>query len=690
MPTEQRKLVTIMFTDMVGYSALSQANEALALELLDEHRVLLRAVFSTHSGREIETVGDGFFVEFPSALDGARCAVAIQQALANRNGSVQPQRRILVRIGLHLGDVVYRGQHVHGDGVNIAARIEPLAEAGGICMSEDVARQIQNKVDFPVRKLGKGELKNIRLPVNIYTVVVPGAHRHLQFSERLAFSLRRKATRRAITALLAAGLVAVGTGTWISNRLKRNAATSRQAGRDRIAVLPFSNISANPQDDYFADGMTEELISHLSKVGGLRVIARTSTMQYKGSAKTVAEIGQELKVGSILEGSVRAADGQLRVTAQLIDVQTQEHLWSQDYDRRLKDVFSVQADIAEKVAHALEIELLAGEKQRLEQRGTADLDAYRLYLEGLYHVNKGTKEGFEKAIEYYQQAIAKDPGYAAAYAWLAFAYEIMGWWGIRPEKESFAKAKAAATRAVQLDNTNPHALTALGDMLLIDWNWPAAEAAYKRALSFSPSLSVAHDSYGVLYLSAVGRHDEAIAEVQRAIELDPLSPLLQHDLGWTIYQSRRYDLAIQQFRDTLKMEPSLNNAYRGIGELYAYKSMYDESIEAMKNCVKYSENSPYSVASLGWAYGVAGQKEQALEILDALQDRAKRETVAASDFARVYLGLDNRETAIDWLERTFEERSGIWILVWANQFPFFDTLRSEARFKHLLRKMNLQ
>jgi adenylate cyclase len=689
-PTEHRRLAAIMFTDMVGYSALSQENEHLALELLEEHRTLLRAAFARHGGREIETIGDGFFIEFPSALDGARCAVDIQQALTSRNISVQPERRILVRIGLHLGDVVYRGPHVHGDGVNIAARIEPLAKPGQICISEDVARQIQNKIDLPVRKLGKGELKNIRLPVDIYSLVLPGAEPHHPLSQRLAFGWRRRGTRRTAMALIAVGAITAATGTWVYLWPRRREEVARApVGRERIAVLPFTNISANPNDEYFADGMTEELISHLSKIGGLRVIARTSVMPYKGMGKTVAEIGDELNVGSVLEGSIRTAERQLRITAQLIDVQSQEHLWSQDYDRKLTDVFSIQADIAEKVADALQIQLLAAEKQRLEQGSTTNVDAYRLYLQGLYQWNKQTKEGIEKSIEYYKQAIAQDPGYTAAHAWLAFAYEQLGWFGISPEKESFAKAKVAAAKAVDLDSANFHALVALADMQVVEWDWSGAERSYKRALSLNPSFALAHDYYGMLYLAATGRHDEAIAEVQRAVELDPLSVLYHHDLGWAICLARRYDAAIEQFHKVLKMEASQNNAYRGLGELYAYKGWYDQSIDAMKNCVKFTDESPYALASLGWAYGVAGRHDQALKVLDTLNDKAKREPVAASDFARVYLGLGKKDAAIDWLNRTYEERSGVWILVWAKEFPFFDSLRKEAGFNKLLKRLRL-
>src|SRR6185295_6775106 len=335
---QHRRLAAIMFTDMVGYSALSQKDEALALDLLNEHRSLLRKIFASHEGREVEAVGDGFFVEFTNALAGVNCAVEIQRTLHERNAHESLERRIEVRIGLHLGDVVAQDKRVHGDGVNIAARIEPLAEPGGICLSEDVARQIQNKVELPLRRLGKGDLKNIHTPVAIYRLVLPWDRKHLPGSEQIAFGMRQRQMRRTIIA--AGGILGVGAlaGTWVWRR----AQTSAGLINNRIAVLPFVSMSASADDEYFVDGMTEELISRLSRVKGLEVIARTSIASYKGTKKRISEIAGELSVGSVLEGSVRKANNKVRVTAQLINATSEAHLWSEDYDRDLKDIFTVQ------------------------------------------------------------------------------------------------------------------------------------------------------------------------------------------------------------------------------------------------------------------------------------------------------------------------------------------------------------
>lgn len=332
-----RRLSAIMFTDIVGYSALTQRNEALALQLLDEHRNIVRPFFTKHDGREIKTAGDSFFTEFNSAVQATICAIEIQEALHLRNKEVPHDRHVLIRIGLHIGDVVYTDQDVYGDGVNIAARMEPLAKPGGICVSEDVARQVRNKVPYPIVKLGKEKLKNIAMPVDVYYVQLPW------ITQGKKLKAKTPARKTIIYSLLLLGiLILIGSFFFIKNQQSKEPSHSRL----RLAVLPLSNISNDPKDEYFADGMTEEIISNLSKIGGLNVIARTSIMKYKAIDKNISQIGNELMVGTILEGSVRKSENKARITVQLINVSTQEPTWSKYYDRELKDIFMIQSEIA--------------------------------------------------------------------------------------------------------------------------------------------------------------------------------------------------------------------------------------------------------------------------------------------------------------------------------------------------------
>ncbi len=683
----QRRLATIMFTDMVGYSALVQRDETIALALLDEQRAILRAAFAEHGGREIEAVGDGFFVEFPSALSAARCAVVIQQRLAERNSAATSSPLIQVRVGLHVGDVVARGDRVHGDAVNIAARIEPLAPPGGICVSEDVARQIQNKIDLPLQKLGKGELKNIQLPVGIFRIALPWERRHLPFSERVAFSFRRRRTRRLAATIALAITVVAGGGAWLWHTTKAHQA-GPVSGRSRVAVLPLANISQNPEDEYFADGMTEELISRLSKIRDLDVIARTSVMTYKGKAKSITEIGRELNVGTVLEGSVRKAGNKARVTVQLIDVSGQNHLWSDDYDRELKDIFSTQSDIAERVAAALKVRLVAAEKQQIGKKGTENLEAYNLYLKGRYFRTRQSRETYQKSKAFFEQAIEKDPNYALAYAGLADVYLNMPWFSDVPAKEAYPKAIAAAEKALQLDSTLAEAYTSLAEAkFMYEWDWSAGERAIKRAVELNPSYVLAHLGYSMHYLTPMGRYQHAIDEMKRALELDPLSITVNDHLGWVLAAAGKYEEAIEQFQKALEMAPDIPWSYIGLGYAHLFKGTPSKAIPWFQKAVEVTKGWSYPVASLGWAYGIIGNSEEAQKVLDGLKERARHEAVQPIGFAMIYASLHNNDQAFEWLERAYQNHSPELIhLRWSGWQVL---LGADPRYSGLLRKLGL-
>ncbi len=336
-----RRLAAIMFTDIVGYTALGQKDESLSLVIVNEHRKLLRPIFARHDGREVKTMGDAFLVEFGSALDAVRCAYDIQRASREFNISLPDEKRIHLRVGVHLGDVVNDQGDISGDAVNVASRIEPLAEDGGVCLTRQVYDHVQNKFELPLASLGSKSLKNLAAPLEVYKMVMP----------------------------------------WDEAK----AIPSVRPDKTRIAILPFASISPDPEDAYFADGMTEELISTMSKISGLVVIARTSVMSYKGGQKKVSEIARELEVGTVLEGSVRKAGDRLRITLQLIDPQTSGHLWAESYDRELKDVFAVQSDISKTVAETLKVQLLSRERATFENKQPVNPDAHAFYLKGRFY-----------------------------------------------------------------------------------------------------------------------------------------------------------------------------------------------------------------------------------------------------------------------------------------------------------------
>src|SRR5438552_1688053 len=393
---EQRKLAAIMFTDMVGYAALAQRDDKLALELLEEHRRLLRETFPRFNGTEIKTIGDAFLIEFNSALEAAQCAIEIQRTLAKRNHDVTAERRIELKIGIHIGDVVHRGGDVYGDGVNIASRIEALAGAGGICVSMDVERQIRNALEARFEKLAPTELKNISVAMDLFRIVLPWEQRAKAEPAKTSVSVRLFPSSHLVW-VGAIVLAVVGSGWWLVQQSLRtkNTLTPRQSeaatnlvSQKSIAVLPFENLSRDPDNAYFADGIQDEILARLSKIADMKVISRTSTQKYKSAPNNLREIAKQLGVANILEGSVQKAADHVRVNVQLINALNDAHLWSDIYDRKLTDIFAVESDIAKTIADTLQAKLTGAEKEMIAAKPTSDTTAYEAFLHALALLNR--------------------------------------------------------------------------------------------------------------------------------------------------------------------------------------------------------------------------------------------------------------------------------------------------------------
>src|SRR5213080_3140279 len=418
---EQRKLAAIMFTDMVGYSALSQRDEKLAQELLEEHRHLLREIFPRFNGTEIKTIGDAFLVEFGSALEAAQCAIEIQRTLAKRNADIAPDRRIELKIGIHIGDVVHRGGDVYGDGVNTASRIEPVAGPGGICVSMDVERQIRNALEARFEKLAPTDLKNISVPMDLFRIVLPWERDTLLKPERQK-AFPKSAIPKWTAILILVAIAVGGFLLWQRGKPKSSAAGSAIPEKS-IAVLPFENLSEEKANAYFADGIQDEILTRLSKIADLKVISRTSTQQYQSKPGNLSEIAKQLGVANILEGSVQKAADQVRVNVQLINAQTDSHLWADTYDRKLTDIFGVESDIAKSVAESLRAKLTGREEQALAVKPTNNQEAYDAYLRGVTLEAQSTFSAYplEKAIGFFEQAVQLDPTFALAWSRLARA-----------------------------------------------------------------------------------------------------------------------------------------------------------------------------------------------------------------------------------------------------------------------------
>jgi len=455
----------------------------------------------------------------------------------------------------------------------------------------------------------------------------------------------------------------------------------------RIAVLPILNMSPDVQDEYFSDGMTEELISMLSKIGGLRVIARTTSMQYKGTTKSIVEIGKQLNVGSLLEGSVRKSDKNVRVSIQLIDTDTEEMLWSESYDRTLQDVFAIQSDIAHRVAEGLKIKLLPGEKTQIDKLQTESIDSYTLYLKGRYHWGKFTYEDVLKSIDYFEQAITIDPEYALGYAGLANSYSVLGL-DFESPHSVFGKARDAARKAVEADPTLPQAYASAGAVLFFyDLEYEKAEQAFRKAITLNQSYEEAHELYAY-FLSAMGRHDEAYKEIQTAINLDPLSLIINKDMGSYYFWDRQYEKAIEQFQKTIEMEPRFFITYGELGWAYSGLGLHKEALDAFSKAVEISGGArSYDIAGMGFMYAKLGEHEKAREILSDLLKKSTQRFIGPEDIALVYAALGDHDTAFSYLEKSLQEHGFYMCFIKVDHR--FDILRGDPRFDEIVKKMGL-
>jgi TolB-like protein/class 3 adenylate cyclase/Tfp pilus assembly protein PilF len=634
-----RRLAAIMFTDIAGYTQLAQTDESGALRLLQEQEKLVRPLLAVHQGRKVKSMGDGLLLEFEDALDAVEFGAELQRQLHERNAQ-EIARPLRIRVGIHLGDVQRRGTDILGDAVNIASRIEPLAEPGGICISEHVFAQVRNKVAYPLEQLGPKSLKGVREPIDVYRVVLPWA-----------------------------------TGDVLVT----------SPAPPRLAVLPLTNISPDPTDEYFADGLTEELIATISKVRELSVISRTSVMQYKNQTKHAPEIGRELNAGTILEGSVRKAGNRVRVAVQLIDAAVDKHLWAENYDRSLEDIFSIQSEIAEKVAKELQIHLLEQDRARLGEVPTGNTEAHLLYLKGMFHYQRGTKEGFLTAVGYFEQAIQKDPRYALAYAALATTYGMLGFFDMIPSSEADAKVEAATKKAVELDDRLAEAHIRLGWSQFHRHDFRDAIQELQRAVELNPSSAQAHLHLGNAYYF-LRRFKEAAAETQKALELDPQSePTLEHAATNYLY-SGQPERAAELYTKALQLNPSSAGILDNLGLAHVRIGRLEEGIAEIKKAIAMSMGSnPADKADLVYALSRAGRIDEARGVLSELVQYHEKHGSGATQVAEAFASVGDAEAAFEWLEKAHQERSG-YLLGVSVDFAF-ESMHTDPRFQRILEKI---
>ena len=705
---EQRRLAAIMFTDMVGYSALSQRDDKLAQELLEEHRRLLREIFPHFNGTEIKTIGDAFLVEFGSALEAAQCAIEIQRTLAKRNADVPPDRRIEVKIGIHIGDVVHREGDVYGDGVNIASRIEALAGAGGICVSMDVERQIRNALEARFEKFGSAELKNIKLPMELFRIVLPwepGGR-----TESQVIPIRKKPVVLGVTAAVVLIALMVSAGWWFMQRSARNnhnpatvssnvvpAAAPKTPDQNSVAVLPFVNMSDDKGSEYFSDGVSEELLTVLQKIPGLHVAARTSAFSFKGKNATAQEIGQKLGVAHLVEGSVRKAGDTVRIAARLTRADTGEELWSENYTRNLKDVFAVQTELAQTIVEQLRgrfagteadstsKEKIQAEVQAAEKGGTKNVEAHEAYLQGRFFLNRHSEKETDQARVAFERAVQLDPKFALAWAGLAQAhvwdcnYATEG--GQKGFNEHLAAAREAVERALALEPDLPDAL--LPRVMIetnFDYNWKGSAETLRRALALAPQDSALLMWAGNL-TQARGQHTQALDLFRRAVALDPVNAQARGFLAGNLSLLGHQEEARREYGRMIELNPSAPYGYAGVGQSYLLEGKFEEAaVAAQKDAADWARL--LIVSSARWAQKRIPESNAGLAEL-----MAKFGETAAYQVAEAYAYRNDKDKAFEWLERARQQRDAGLPGLRADTLVM--NLHDDPRWNAFLRKVGL-
>jgi TolB-like protein/class 3 adenylate cyclase len=610
--TETRRLAAIMFTDIVGFSRQMGRNEARTLRLLDTHNQLIQHAVAEHHGTVIKTVGDAFLVDFPSVVHAVQCAQQIQAQFRTDNAEKEPAEQTHVRVGIHSGDIVQKEGDVFGDGVNIASRLQELAAPDTICLSHVVYQEVTQKLALgTVVSLGRPKLKNIAQRELVYALLAEkptGFRRRLQV-QRLKLKPWRRLVQVATAILLLIGAGLIGRYFYIPSP-----AGLPFPDKPSIVVLPFTNMSGDPEQEYFNDGITEDLTSDLSKMSSLFVIARNSAFTYKGKAVKVQEVSRELGVRYVLEGSVRRANDQVRITAQLIDGTTGGHLWSERYDRPLKDIFALQDEIVQRIVAALRVEVSEAELPRVKRLPTENLNAYDSLLRGLEYARRHTKATNTLARERYRRTIKLDPEYAAAYASLGWTYLTAMAFQWEPGLLALEQAFALSQRAIALNDSLPSAHTLLGFCYL--WKtrqYDQAIAHAERALSLD---SNDVDAYWALanFLNVSGDPEKAIGLMERAMRLNPYYPFTyDFELGHAYYLTGRKDEAVATWKQTLVHNPNFLPAYLGLAGAYSELGRAAEARAAGAEVLKRVPNYSLDLVKQTWPYKDPADLERVLD-----------------------------------------------------------------------------
>jgi adenylate cyclase len=695
----ERKLTAIFCADVFGYSRLTGENEEATHRTLTSHRKLIDALIEQHHGRFVHSAGDSVLAEFVSVVNAVHCAVEIQTTLEAENATLPTARRMEFRIGINLGDVIADGVEIYGDGVNVAARLESLADPGGIFISGSVREQLGNKLPLGYTDLGEQAVKNIAHPVRVFRVL-----REAGLNEWTATKAEsaRKYVRRGAFSLAGLGVIAVTILLVQHVSLKPphtsasirppeeppEGAVARTHPIRSIAALPLDNFSGDPKQEYFADGMTDELTTDLATISALRVISRGSVMRFKGENRPpTPEIAKLLNVDAVIEGSVLRIGDKVRISAQLIDAPADKHLWAKSFERDSRDVLALQDELAAAIAKEIDVHLTPQEEARLSNAPAVNPAAHEAYLRGRYFSGRPSDENLKKAIAAFNEVVRLDPNFAPAYSGLSDAYVWAGFnEGVYGAAEALPLAKINAEKAVRLDHNSAEAHTSLALFKnAYELDWVDSESEFRRALELNPNYAFAHDQFCAT-LGWEGRLEESVAEGRRAGELDPLSPEIVSDTVMPLTWAKNYEAALQQAKRATDLDREFFWSAFWMGWVYIEAGKVEEAIPLFRNADA-MESPAWVTAWLGYAYGVAGDSNGANAVIEEVKRKSVRGDAPAFDLALIDLGLGNRARALDELEQAYAANSP-WLL-FLKMDHVFDPLRSEPRFIALLKKVHL-
>ena len=729
MSDSTRKLAAIMFTDIVGYSKLVQKDEEKALDLLDDHNNIVRPVISEHGGEEIKTIGDAFLIQFESALNALNCGLDIQKRMVAHNAVQAEENRIKIRVGIHLGDILFKEGDVFGDGVNIASRIEPMASPGGICISDQIYMQVRRKTKLTFESLGVPELKNIDDEVEVYKVNLPWEKSESASAPTVDKSKKHtkpdqgKSNMPMVAGGLLALLLVAGGGFFFMGGGESSGKTATdQSDAVSIAVLPFVNFSSDKENEYFSDGITEELLNYLAKIKGLRVISRTSVFSFKDRTDLeLTEIGKMLEVNHILEGSVRKHNNTVRITAQLIRVSDDAHLWSETYDRELIDIFAVQDEISQTIVNTLQMDFIGHKDDSIQKKKETTFEAYNMYLQGLHFQGNRIEEDMRKALSYFKKTIREDPEFDLAYVGMATTYALLADYRYDSYDNNLPLAEKHIKRAMEINPNTAEAQTAYAFIHLLKGSDPTiTERYFQKAIEFNPNYATAIHWYSDFLRTVKKEYQNALEFAKKAQRLDPLSSIISINLS-TNYRANNqienakttierlleikpdfikgytslalihkemgeWDLALKVLEKSLDISPEDGNCWIDIADVTLAMGHKEESINGFKKAISLMPNSPIPHELIAMAYYLFGDNDNALNSLNDAYDIVPELPLAAlieGRFAHKNGKIEKAEKLYRFSQKTFNGLSEMYemLAMFSRAIMYVDNDRKDEAYQ---------